>query len=145
MSLTIKDGNYQKEQSRLLVKIVPYLHEFSYFVFHGGTVINLFYSDKFKRYSVDLDGVFVPNKNEQNLSDSQLYFLINKKLRNNLNKNYSIKYPERHKYLMHDFVNRFPFKSDKSKSLYRAYQNYIEKQIKIPSKIHFSIPKSMGR
>ena len=357
MSLTTKDGNYQKEQSRLLVKIVPYLYEFRCFVFHGGTVINLFCTDKFKRYSVDLDGVFVPNKNAQNLSDSQLYLLINKKLsllrkllltpenkkklginvlhvekrtslyiqgknpfkknntitvkievnskyvgligdasqrrlgktfreqfdtdcyihsvpdvqlyggkigavfgrntikdsydlylllnensnllpykkgifynllagnksvatildmdynkvpdeleeeidllggidyslskhietrkrvknlvlemlneqdlyyilssslgvidqtdyefkgmrgviiRNNLNKNYSIKYPERHKDLMHDFVNRFPFKSNKSKSLYRAYQNYIEKQIKIPSKNHFSIPKSIG-
>lgn len=356
MNHTTKDENYQREQSRLLVKVVPYLHKFNCFVFHGGTIINLFCTDRFKRYSIDLDGVFVPN--EKKLSDSELRFLINKKLsllrkilltpenkkklglnvlhvegktslniqgknpfkkhkmidvkieisrnyvgvieepyirrlgkafreefdtdccihsasdvqlyggkigalfgrntikdsydlylllnekvnflsykkgihynllagsksvanildmncdkepielgeqiktlgaenysltehietkkriknivlemlneqdlyyilasslgvtdqtdyefkdmraviaRNALNKHYSIKYPERHKNLIHDFVSRFPLKTNKSKLLYRAYQNHIEKQIKNPRDIHFNIPKSIGR
>ena len=38
--------NEQEEQSKLLVKIVPFLAPLKSLVFHGGTILNLFCTDK---------------------------------------------------------------------------------------------------
>ena len=72
--------NEQEEQSKLLVKIVPFLAPLKSLVFHGGTILNLFCTDKFKRYSVDLDGIYLPNKDIEHLSKTEIIALINKEL-----------------------------------------------------------------
>lgn len=64
----------------MLLKIVPILEPFKSLIFHGGTILNFFCTDKFKRYSVDLDAVFVPYKNINSLSRKEIDFLINKEL-----------------------------------------------------------------
>ena len=69
-----------REQSKLLVKIVPFLEPYKCFAFHGGTVINLFCNDTFKRYSVDLDGIFIPDKTIDITSDSEVLKSINSNL-----------------------------------------------------------------
>lgn len=72
--------DYQREQSRLLVKVVPFLDPFKCFAFHGGTVINLFSENSPKRYSIDLDAVFIPDKNIDLKSDIQIVNSIDKNL-----------------------------------------------------------------
>lgn len=74
-----KKENEQREQCKFLVKLVPYLYKFNCFVFHGGTVLNLYTTDKFKRYSIDLDGVFVPDK--KNLSIEEAHQIISSRLK----------------------------------------------------------------
>ena len=69
-----------RERSKLLVKLVPFLEPYKCFAFHGGTVINLFCSNAFKRYSVDLDGVFIPDKTIDITSDAEVFNSINSNL-----------------------------------------------------------------
>ena len=80
MSVITEQNKYLREQSKLLVKIVPFLDPFKCFAFHGGTVINLFCNDSFKRYSVDLDGVFIPDKTIDISSKSEVFNSINSNL-----------------------------------------------------------------
>ena len=70
----------EKKQADLLLKIVPFLRNVMCFAFNGGTVINFFCSDTFKRYSVDLDGVFIPPKEMKNVSKKTITSLTNKEL-----------------------------------------------------------------
>ena len=72
--------NVLREQSKLLVKLVPFLEPYKCFAFHGGTVINLFCSETFKRYSIDLDGVFIPDKTIDITSNAEVLNSINLKL-----------------------------------------------------------------
>lgn len=76
----ITEQNEQREQSKLLVKVVPFLEPFKCFAFHGGTIINLFCNDTFKRYSVDLDGVFIPDKSIDISSKTEVSNAINSNL-----------------------------------------------------------------
>lgn len=76
----ITEQNEQREQSKLLVKVVPFLEPFKCFAFHGGTIINLFCNDTFKRYSVDLDGIFIPDKSIDISSKTEVSNAINSNL-----------------------------------------------------------------
>lgn len=70
---------YEREQSKLLSQISKHLEPFNRIVFHGGTVLNLFYPENFNRYSVDLDGIF--NFQEENASHINIQKLIHKELK----------------------------------------------------------------
>ena len=77
--LLMQENSIQKEQSRLLLKIVPLLYKISCFGFLGGTVINFFCTNTFKRYSVDLDGVYIPDRGMKDLSKGKITPLVNEK------------------------------------------------------------------
>ena len=77
----MQENSIQKEQSRLLLTIVPLLHKISCFGFLGGTVINFFCTNTFKRYSVDLDGVYIPDKGTKDMSKGKIIPIVNEKLR----------------------------------------------------------------
>lgn len=70
---------YEREQSKLLSQISRYLEPFNRIVFHGGTVLNLFYPQNFNRYSVDLDGIF--NFQKENPTHINIQKLIHKELK----------------------------------------------------------------
>lgn len=72
----------EREQSKLLFKIVPFLRKYTCFAFLGGTVINFFCTNVFRRYSVDLDSVYVPDESLKNVSKETITPLVNKQLTN---------------------------------------------------------------
>jgi len=64
-----------REQVRLLLRILPILHNEKDFAIHGGTAINLFVKDM-PRYSIDIDLTYIPIEEResslQNINDKLL-------------------------------------------------------------------------
>lgn len=52
-------NNTDKEQVRLLIRIMTLIYKIKDFAVHGGTAINLFHKNM-PRYSVDVDLTFIP-------------------------------------------------------------------------------------